>query len=1825
MGDVWRLVRCGEDSRVIVLDCENVVIGRNVEPKYRVDVANISRQHACFKTSSDGTLEVTDLRSHNGVFVNGAKITPSIPVPLQEGDIIGFGKPAPCGEDVYVFTLKKPNTSVAPNYGFSDASASAILLSDDDDVVVTEVVPAKRRRATSARSSSLEDATRCPTSLLLVGDACPPVKIKKEYSESGSDLGSLPASAGQFLPYACTGITKTDRAGVLHTSVPVRQETPETVPTASAVGTEQGEGLGIKVKTEKNAWESSDTPGTSSVGTAVSTLGSPVSLIPEPATTNRNFEHHPVLETHRDPFARLPEVKREESAHSAQKGQVSGDASAYLRTHVKEDPEKVNVCGAVPGNVPESIKEGPDKASACGAIRGDVTKNIKEDPEKSIFSEMSRLNIHNNRGKLSCDVPLQNGLSWSFESAGCETTIVRNDEAQTRVHNMPLQKVDEHRAEHGVLCPQDSGATTAASKACEAAAFVQPKVVPKICAADVSVKKEPVFTKCSDSNSLSGLYATAEEGEEASVQSAQATEIDATRISVKKEPVLCDSNSNMLRNPAMSDVPKEVFSVAKNVQDSFAAGTSSREVDSGVQRRTAFKEIPDCGLSLLVKPCSVVVKRLESVLAQQFLPNCVSKNESSSEDDEAHQDGIEHNEVESVQENQDALHDDDSREMQFSQNDVIIILSDSEDEDSKLTIDFQIKKEPEEVEESISNDADVEDTMPWVGGCLNDLPAEGKDEQVPSLAEDKELERRLVWNDPETEETTSDGQDQPENDFFPELSQNFYNDLPVPAKKIKISSALAGRSSSLSSSVSCQPNYVDRLPRSPKKKGNLKDKLMKSLKHRVPIPGGGSAVQKKSGEMVQTKSSGAAGEENSKKSHYKERFQSRTVHLLNTQESLDAAVSTLKKKQSRSVKPLNNAQPLPKKAGTSNSTDAFAETVRQSSPSPKEQAPIPLLSDPAKAESSTIGEPCFTVPAFKQAVRISRVAKHPPGDAVIARVEDEMLMAPPLVPLPVIQLPEPMDIEVTERKARVRFHIDHPSDKTDEQRAEFAERVRASLKRKRLDQIQKCKATLDVFILNILNWKVQWLKEQLESPVLPPVVDMEKFRNKRFMYSNLEEYKMTNYYFLCVEVWQTVFRNWREFFARTSRMTFNSAVVSHVCPPGDLMILTCMVVATRQQMQKSLYPIEGHLVRLDLRIQDKRSVAMPVFGFVMEHKFLKDSRTHKSTLPKLLESTYTDGCTLINLKIQVKARPVTLDFEKPQRLSVVSKITPTLRQMEAVSLLEKSAFAQCVARPNISNFWCRKGSPMKSAFRNRFSDEQHEVISSAVAAVNVPGSEVRIVLLHGPPGTGKTHTIVGIVTELLCCNSKQTMLIVAPSNAAVDEIGRRLLTHRQWQYRLKAPSEQVLKVVRIGQDNMVHPEVRGICLEELLQKNIQKEGNERVREFQQSITYLELEMKKCAGKKAELMRCPCPDEKSVRRLEFEANHLKAQIQQTKEKKRAFENAGRQCRSIPERKLAILRGAHVVLSTLNSCRSRLMEEAFGRNSGRTFSCILVDEATQCTEVESLLCLQYQTSKLILVGDPMQLPATVISQDAVERGFQESLFERFYNYLNLEADSKPIFTLNEQRRMHSEICLFPSRNFYGSKLRPIVGLDAKYASFPLTPYLVFNIGDSPEASEASSTSWLNRGEAAFVARLCHSVSKLGGPDVSLGVITPYQAQKTAIVEQLQENFPQGAATVDVNTVDGFQGQERDVIVLSCVRAHHPRGCIGFVADARRLNVAITRARKALFICGHLDSLKDTEEWRALISDAHERSKVKDISASCSSSIISDIIRKPYSTVL
>lgn len=1822
MDDNWRLVRCGERDQPkitkteIVLDCENVVIGRNVDLKYRLDCPNISRQHACMKFSN-GYWDITDLRSHNGVFVNGVKIAPSSPVTVHESDIIGFGKPVAKSEDVFVFKLmknvrpvikKEPPDQSADEPKHKPPLENIIQLSDDDDVVVTAAFCKRKRNipATSPQHSSIPG----PSSLVN-GSVVPALKVERDdcnESSSGLQAFSNEVSSGMVASMSL-------KAEAIPVSTFQPQRTPVIGGGAEALNRASCEafetcknGTGFPASSQAQRVSSLPTPmnvtvSSSSTVAVPSTRGATQAV--EDSTLTRTFQNLP-----------LRAVKREELVCNDQPaGEFRTCSPTDALRPIKQDPEG-------------ETRNGTWSVSNIPAV-SHLENGSRNSPDSSGCASLasSKTGMH-----------LKNSTSLHQHKKDCLDSVAEatfSEEVQLEESAHPQVHAGEALGAEAVeLCAKP---VVGESMPSDRTKNTTPKETPALMVVS-QAKPQGAFSEASSSTVL---------GHAMELHVTREYEAGNHRSPVRPEQKICKQSSSTVVNEAEHILKKPISP----------------------------------SLFILFKPCSVVLKRLAS--PEKYI--------SESHHDE---------EEDSSEEEDDVLLAAGSSDMSFSQEDQIItISSDSEDDAGPVAdsnqVDLQIKREPKEIEEIVNDGTDFDDNVLLENQCPSDLPEERSDCVLPPMAEDRELEKRLVWNEPELEEeVTSADERQPENDFFPVLSQSF-DDEPAPAKKAKSSTILVeplGRPPSSTHAVSAHSGNR----KSPKKKESLRASLIKSMKkHRVPI------TDFKSRDVPREPSAAEETEDRRQVGH-KNRFKSRTALLLDTHDAKNIA----KKKPCSTPTTVNAVHPV-SKVGTCNRSSAAVESAKQSAVG--EGACAVRACSPPQGTFPVQSEPCSRVPSFKKFVRISRVLKPSPvpvtagvppqqngmptssssvgpcgsprvermdvepttswsmgphGSTRVERMEVEpapvkrdegpaawLPAIPPGSPptsermevdsgapeeeAAAVSPPRPsrgsppvesMDVD-GEKKRRVWFHITEPSNRTDQERAEFTERVRASLKKKKLESAgQRSKANLEAFIAFILGWKVPWLKEQQASATPPPLLDMNRFRSKRVMYSSLAEYKLVHFHFLCLEVWQSVFRSWQEYFSLTSRMTFSCAVENDVCSPGDVTILSCVVLVRQEDFEKSLYPVEGHLVRLDLRLKEHRRSAVPVFGFVMRHRFHRDTRFKRAVVPSLLQNSYVDTSVVVELKIQVRARSVMLDFSKTQRLSVVSKIAPTLRQMEVVSELEQSMFVQAIVRPNTRHFWCERGHPLRADIEGKFSEEQRQVISSAVAATRATGNDPRIVILHGPPGTGKTHTIIGMVTELLRSSSRQTMLIVAPSNTAVDEIARRLLAYRAQQAKRATPSDMMLKAVRIGQDNMVHADVRGICLTDLVNKNIQRDEAELSREADQAIAGLEKELRHWQDKKQQLASSTCPDARALRRAEFQLGDLQLRLQRAKESKRRHfrGGGGRQSRSVYERKLTILRGAHVVLSTLNSCRSRLLEEAFGRTSPYSFSCVLVDEATQCTEVEALLCLLYRTSRLILVGDPMQLPATVLSQEAVAHGFQESLFERFYKYLKQEADLKHIFALNEQRRMHSEICHFPSRNFYGGKLRPIAGLDEAYASFPLTPYLVFNIADSPETSEESGMSWLNRGEAAFVARLCCAIFDIVGVDLSFGIITPYQAQKSAIVEHLLKLLPRGQLTRDVNTVDSFQGQERDVIILSCVRAHNPKGQIGFVADARRLNVAITRAKKALYICGHLDSLKDNKEWAALVCDAKDRGKVQDISANCSTDLLTDIIRKPHSSV-
>jgi regulator of nonsense transcripts 1 len=260
----------------------------------------------------------------------------------------------------------------------------------------------------------------------------------------------------------------------------------------------------------------------------------------------------------------------------------------------------------------------------------------------------------------------------------------------------------------------------------------------------------------------------------------------------------------------------------------------------------------------------------------------------------------------------------------------------------------------------------------------------------------------------------------------------------------------------------------------------------------------------------------------------------------------------------------------------------------------------------------------------------------------------------------------------------------------------------------------------------------------------------------------------------------------------------------------------------------------------------------------------------------------------------------------------------------------------------------------------------------------------------------------------------------------------------------------------------------------------------------------------------------------------------------------------------------------------------------------FRNVLIDESTQSAEPECMIPLVLGCKQVVLVGDHKQLGPVIMNKKAAKAGLNQSLFERLVN-LRLQ----PI-RLNTQYRMHPCLAQFPSNMFYdgslqngvthNQRIRKDVDFPWPVADMPMMFWS--NLGN--EEISASGTSYLNRTEASNVEKVVSRFFKAGVKPADIGVITPYEGQRSYIVSTMQHTGTfkkESYKEVEVASVDAFQGREKDFIVLSCVRSNDSQG-IGFLSDPRRLNVALTRAKYGLVIIGNPKVLSKHELWHHLL---------------------------------
>uniref|UniRef100_K3X0E4 Upf1 domain-containing protein n=1 Tax=Globisporangium ultimum (strain ATCC 200006 / CBS 805.95 / DAOM BR144) TaxID=431595 RepID=K3X0E4_GLOUD len=404
-------------------------------------------------------------------------------------------------------------------------------------------------------------------------------------------------------------------------------------------------------------------------------------------------------------------------------------------------------------------------------------------------------------------------------------------------------------------------------------------------------------------------------------------------------------------------------------------------------------------------------------------------------------------------------------------------------------------------------------------------------------------------------------------------------------------------------------------------------------------------------------------------------------------------------------------------------------------------------------------------------------------------------------------------------------------------------------------------------------------------------------------------------------------------------------------------------------------------------------------------------------------------------------------------------------------------------------------------------------------------------LIQGPPGTGKTVTSAAIVYHM----SKQNMgqvLVTAPSNIAVDHLTAKI-------------SATGLKVVRLA-----------------------AKSREAVAS---SVEHLSLH--------AMIKSLDSPDKADLRKL-TQLKDDQGELSSQDEKR--FKALKRQA----EREL--LQAADVICTTCVGAGDP-------RLSNFRFRQVLIDEATQATEPECLIPIIQGAKHVVMVGDHCQLGPVVMNKKAAAAGLNQSLFDRL-----LKLDHRP-FRLRVQYRMHPCLSEFPSNTFYEGELQNGVGTAERQLTNVDFPWpnpnrpTFFYICLGAEEISSSGTSYLNRTEASNVEKIVTTFLKAGVLPSQIGVITPYEGQRAYVVNYMQRNGSMRSQLykdVEVASVDSFQGREKDIIILSCVRSNENQG-IGFLSDERRLNVALTRAKYGVILLGNPRVLAKQELWNRLLN--------------------------------
>jgi superfamily I DNA and/or RNA helicase len=420
--------------------------------------------------------------------------------------------------------------------------------------------------------------------------------------------------------------------------------------------------------------------------------------------------------------------------------------------------------------------------------------------------------------------------------------------------------------------------------------------------------------------------------------------------------------------------------------------------------------------------------------------------------------------------------------------------------------------------------------------------------------------------------------------------------------------------------------------------------------------------------------------------------------------------------------------------------------------------------------------------------------------------------------------------------------------------------------------------------------------------------------------------------------------------------------------------------------------------------------------------------------------------------------------------------------------------------------------PGEIADADYLNESQREAVSFALSARDVA-------LIHGPPGTGKTTAVVDLICRAVA--RKERVLACAPSNIAVDNMAERLARRQQ-------------RIVRLGHPARLLPEVVEHSLDALIDASEQSKVARTVRR--------DLE-------RAQRRRGKARSRDEKRAVRDEVRALRSELIDIEK------------RTIRD----IISSADVVLATITGCADSNLRDF-------DFDLVVIDEAAQALECSCWIAL-LKARRAVLAGDHLQLSPTILSREAEKKGLGFTLFDRLTDF----HDGDFLRMLKVQYRMNENIMNWSSVALYGGELEAhesvrshvLADLDHVEESAETTLPLLFidTAGcDFDETTAGDGGSKSNVGEAEVVGQHLEALIESGVRPDEIAIVTPYNAQVQLLRARLRSSYE----SLEIDTVDGFQGREKEAIILSLVRSNSLRE-VGFLADRRRLNVAVTRARR------------------------------------------------------